>query len=762
MIKCLRNLFFIISLSFCLVPMKGYSTHIVGGEMNYRYLGNNRYEIRLTVYRDCRHGIPPFDFPASIGVFDTANHLVNVPYHFTGLYPQPPNQTAYFNDSLVNNLNYGILIMPTDSEAIPNIINAPCVIPPVDICYHVCHYVDTITLPFIPGGYKLVYMRCCRNAAIQNIVNPGGTGATYIMNIPDSSVVVNNSNPIFNNLPPTFICIDIPFTFDHSAHDLDGDSLVYRLCVPTDGPDSAGSSACFHSNTCCQTQAQPCSVEPQPPFDPTYISITWQNPYSIANLLGGVPMAIDSVTGLLTATPNTIGDFVYAVCVSEYRNGVYLDMTKRDYQINVVNCALVTVASIESPLITCGSDFAQFQNNSSGASSYHWDFGNGNLTNDTSNLTNPGYTYPDTGTYNVELIAYSSFSSACNDTSYGVVDILPKFPAGFKYSIQPCTNTVTFTDTSSSIDGPPNKWYWTFGDTTAADSTIQDPTHIYSRTGGTDTVTLIVRSGRGCIDTIKEEVTFPSLVTTTFADTIVCANKCNGVAESQSIGGTSPYTYRWSTIPIQTTATATGLCPGIYYVTTTDAQGCTTVDSVTVRNSIGTDSIFITAQPDTIFSFQTTQLTVQPSSGYTYTWSPSTGLNSTSIYNPTATPTQTTTYYVTLEDANGCRAISDSIQVVVLTLHCNDEDIYVPNAFTPDANGHNDILYVRSRGITGLYFAIYNRWGEKVFETNDITKGWDGTYKGAKCDPDVFVYYLNATCLTGLTYFKKGNITLLK
>ena len=436
-------------------------------------------------------------------------------------------------------------------------------------------------------------------------------------------------------------------------------------------------------------------------------------------------------------------------------------MTRRDYQINVVNCQLVTVASIQSPITECGSDLALFQNNSTGQiTGYHWNFGVNSLTNDTSNLTSPFYTYPDTGVYTVELIAYSSYNPACNDTAYGTVTILPSFPGGFKDSIAPCTNVVTFTDTSSSLDGPPNQWHWDFGDGNTA--TIQNPTHTYSRLGGTDTVTLIVRSSRGCIDTIKEVLTFPTLVSTTFTDTIVCANHCDGIAQTTTVGGTSPYTYQWSTLPTQTTATATGLCPGIYFVTVTDAHGCTTIDSITVLNAIGSDSVFIHANPDTIFSFQTTQLTVQPSSGYTYTWSPSTGLSNPNIYNPTAGPSQTTTYYVTLQDANGCRTIMDSIQVVVLTLHCNEEDIYIPNAFTPDKNGHNDVLYVRSRGITSLYFTIYNRWGEKVFETNDITKGWDGTYKGSKVDPDVFVYYLNATCLTGLTYFKKGNITVLK
>src|SRR5258708_36220353 len=129
MLKRLRKFFFLISLSFCLLPMKGFSTHIVGGILNYRYLGNNQYELTLTVYRDCLHGVPPFDFPASIGIFDTANHLVNVPYHWTGDWPQGTNN--YFNDSLINDTTYGMLVMPLDSETVPNVINSPCVIPPV-------------------------------------------------------------------------------------------------------------------------------------------------------------------------------------------------------------------------------------------------------------------------------------------------------------------------------------------------------------------------------------------------------------------------------------------------------------------------------------------------------------------------------------------------------------------------------------------------------------------------------------------------------
>ncbi len=751
--KSLRVIVFF--LAFSLLPFAGFATHIVGGEMYYKYLGNNQYEIRLTVYRDCRNGIPPYDYPASVGIFDTAHHLVNVAYQYTGYYPQGSN--VYYNNATFNNLNYGFLMYPRDSETVPNIITAPCVIPPVDICYRVCHYIDTVSLPFIPGGYELVYMRCCRNNSINNIINPGGTGGTYILDIPDSSIVINNGNPVFNNLPPTFVCVGLPFTFDHSATDPNGDSMHYHLCVPIDGPDSI----CFHNNACCQTQAQPCSVEPQPPFNPTYIPIVWQNPYNLANLFGGTPLTINPVNGLLTATPSTTGQFVYGVCVDEYRNGVFLGETKRDYQINVVNCQLETVASIQSPLITCGTDLALFQNNSTGAiNKYHWDFGVAALTNDTSNLTNPLYTYPDTGTFTVQLIAYDSLSPNCNDTSYGTVQILPPFIGGFKDSIAPCTNLVAFHDTTHSYDGNPNKWRWFFGD--GGLDSVKNPSHIYASGGGTDTVTFIVITAKGCVDTIRQLVTFPKLVKNKFTDSISCADNCNGTAEVSSDGGSSPYTYQWSTVPMQFGPSATNLCPGWVYVTVTDANGCSHVDSILVKSYINNADSYASANPDTIFNFQSTTLGVNPSSGYIYTWSPSAGLSTTSSPNPIANPTYTTTYYVSVTDPNGCGQVVDSIHVVVLTLHCDATDIYVPNAFTPDGNGHNDVLYVRSRGLATLFLAIYNRWGQKVFETTDITKGWDGTYNGSPVAPDVFDYYLEATCINGKTYFKKGNITLIR
>ena len=107
------------------------------------------------------------------------------------------------------------------------------------------------------------------------------------------------------------------------------------------------------------------------------------------------------------------------------------------------------------------------------------------------------------------------------------------------------------------------------------------------------------------------------------------------------------------------------------------------------------------------------------------------------------------------------RAI-DSVTVRVVEFVCGPPSIYVPNAFTPNRDGVNEKLYVRANNIDQLYFVIYDRWGEKMFETQSLSSGWDGRYKGEPLPPDVYTYYLEATCEGGTTYFDKGNITLIR
>ena len=148
--------------------------------------------------------------------------------------------------------------------------------------------------------------------------------------------------------------------------------------------------------------------------------------------------------------------------------------------------------------------------------------------------------------------------------------------------------------------------------------------------------------------------------------------------------------------------------------------------------------------------------TLRASGGVSYTWSPGDGLSCTNCFNPLAKPIKTTTYIVTGIDANQCVS-SDTLKVVVVC-----DNVFVPDAFSPNGDGKNDSLLIHSYCIEKLTrFDIYNRWGQKVFETNDITKGWDGTFKNEKLDPDVYFYFLEATLEVGGGLKVQGSVSLI-
>jgi gliding motility-associated-like protein len=116
---------------------------------------------------------------------------------------------------------------------------------------------------------------------------------------------------------------------------------------------------------------------------------------------------------------------------------------------------------------------------------------------------------------------------------------------------------------------------------------------------------------------------------------------------------------------------------------------------------------------------------------------------------------------VEVTDDNGCRK-TDTVIVVVINTPCEQTNVYIPNGFTPNDDGKNDVLLVRANGLTNLYFAVYDRWGQRMFETTDQAKGWDGTFKGKKLDPAVFGWYAEGDCEGGQKFFKKGNVTLIR
>lgn len=167
----------------------------------------------------------------------------------------------------------------------------------------------------------------------------------------------------------------------------------------------------------------------------------------------------------------------------------------------------------------------------------------------------------------------------------------------------------------------------------------------------------------------------------------------------------------------------------------------------------------INAGPDqTIIWGTSTTLNANAGAGTTISWYPSTGLSCTSCANPEASPSVTTTYCAIATDANGCS--DTSCVTIYVDITCGQ--VFVPNAFSPNNDNQNDVLFVEGNCITTMTFLVFNRWGEKVFESTDKSFGWDGNYKGEPAETGVYIYQLNATSVTGELIVKKGDVAIIR
>jgi gliding motility-associated-like protein len=876
------------TLIFTLLLIAAYSTsnatHIVGGNINYRYLGNDKYELTLTMFRDCVNGQIGFDTPASFGVFDVNNLLLQ--------------DRRVFPQSIVK---------------IPPSLEDSCYKPPVNVCYERAIYVDTVTLPLITGGYQIVYQRCCRNGTINNIVFPLKTGATYLATIPTDVLIsnLNNSNPVFKAWPQLFLCADKPLVFDHSAIDYDGDSLAYQLYTPFTGTN--------------QTIPQP-----QPPNNPPYTNIMWVAGYSTNDMMGGVPMQIHPTTGLLTATPHIQGQFVVGIKCMEYRNGVLISETLRDFQFNVVVCQKYTTASTFVPVLLCTNQTPiaiNFTNNSTGANGYKWDFGITTQLNDTSLQTTPNFTYNDTGYYDIRLIAYG-IKKGCNDTVTKRLHLAIKPQAMSTYTRVACSDSVTFK--AQAINGVyPVKYQWYYNDGTAIGNDSNN-VHYYNNPT-TYAPKVIVTNANGCKDTITHNVVIPQQPRLNATSAEYCKNEsaiisvknCTNPVWTPNVAISNVTSLSPIVHPLQTTT---------YYVSgyTTSSAGelCLQKDSsiVTVNNlpkaAITTDkdncsSYVIIGNASTTPNTAITNTTVNWGDGtainlnynHTYTqvgyftitlivtdnkgckdtayekarnfnmprgkkqvlincdgkpvqlqaqasqyynWNPVNDLNSINIQNPITTtdstktyyctltnfvtandtcitldtllvkvsqtqalaqltlnvandtivltestnllftgnssallgvlindntvhslpsiyeikPTKNTTYYASVKDSLGCVFnYGDSLRIVVLSNLCAEPYVLIPTGFTPNNDGVNDEFKLSGLTLNPLnecYIVVYNRWGQKVFETNNVTKGWDGTFNGLLQDAGAYAYVVKITCRGGMSLEEKGNVTLIR
>ena len=611
----MKRLLLIILLAFS-ATVPALATHIVGGNLNYQHLGGNQYRVTLVLYRDCNGGQANFDNPAALGIFNS--------------------QTGALVQTLSMALDAVVQLEST--------INSSCVTFSSDICVEAGYYTDDVTLPPTAAGYTLAYQRCCRNGIIQNIDNPGDVGTTIVAAIPGTTSFPANSNPVWNQLPPIFVCANLPFTFAHAATDPDGDLLVYSLYTPFEGASAA-------------------APQPNPPGGPPYTPVTWGAGFSQNNMLGGTSnFTINSGTGVITALPGTLGNYLVGLLVQEFRNGQLLGATMREFQLNVINCQApvaqpidINSVGITAPFTNC-TPFVQFQAQNTSGYSIAWNFGDPSTTLDVSTLQNPTWTYPGPGVYPLTLSVFDPNNPndpLCSNTVTQNITVQPPVEPDAGADVDACSGSLVQIG-GSAVAGHTYQWSPTTGLSNPTSST----TSVTSASNQTYTVTETDQVG--CTGTDAVTVTVNPLPNINAGPASL--ETCEGFfTQLQASGGGGGATYSWSPVAGLSNAniqnpTATISTPTIYTVTGTDANGCENTDQISL----------------TLFTVQATSsgdyciggsAQLSANGGQSWTWSPATGLSSTTVQNPTANPTVTTVYTVTAN--NGlCDASDDVTQQV--------------------------------------------------------------------------------------------------
>ncbi|MBP6334605.1 MAG: gliding motility-associated C-terminal domain-containing protein [Bacteroidia bacterium] len=421
---------------------------------------------------------------------------------------------------------------------------------------------------------------------------------------------------------------------------------------------------------------------------------------------------------------------------------------------------------IATDTVLCIGDCIDFIDQTTNSpSGWSWSFIG--ATPSTSSVQNPtGICFSAAGTYSVQLIS-SNGIGIDTITKVDYITVNPCNPPTADFAAdttQMCERScVNFSDSST---GGATSWQWIFPGGIPATSTDPNPIGICYFNPGSYDVTLIVGNSFG-FDTL----TIPGFMTidvcplpvadfNTFTQNI-CSNRC---VDFFDLSTETPIAWSWyfpgASPDTSSLQNPTNICydtDGFYDVRliVTNQYGSDTLLQYSYISVESVPGAFVS--PDTSMYFGSTYQ-LNAGGGSAYTWSPVTGLDTFHTPSPIANPLVTTTYTVSITDSStGCTATR---QVTITILH--DNKYFIPNTFSPNGDGRNDYLYLRGNNLYGVRFTIYDRWGEKVFETTDPTIGWDGRYKGKELDPAVFTYVVTVNYDDKKTLTETGNITLVR
>lgn len=597
---------------FLIAPFSAKATHIVGGEIGYRCLGSNKYEITLRVYRDCKNAAPNafFDDPGVIGVFSSNGFRLNS----IGIKP-------IGNDTLREGID----------SCYTSFIN--------NVCVHTTVYKTTLTLTPRVGGYHFVYQRCCRNATISNIVNPDEAGATYNILLTEAAMLRCNSSPVVNSWPPVYVCANQELNVSSAATDVNNDSIAYKLCAPLVGG----------------TLQRP---QPIPPFAPPFQPIVWREPtYSLANMLSGEkPLSIDVTTGVMKGTPPILGQFVVGVCIEEYDRITksLLSTVRRDFQYNVVNC-IVSQATFQAPKEVCVGTSFSLKQKVAGIKLVEWFVGEPGAEKLMGKGDSVNLSFAKAGKNRVTL--YFERGTACQSTfSLNIESIdldVNTIPVANQTS-NICRGAVFQVDIQNKDVSRPLTYVWKKDGNLLSDQKVSS---IALSLDSAAIITLQLTNSLGCTSTLSFPVVlYPSIQTGLLDGVSLCRNQ----ATATNPGFNSKFSYEWSP--------QTGLSNAkignplitlsnnqVYSVKITDPDSkCDTTVSFNAQikpfgATLGLDTI------STVCYNVGKQINPNFNKALTYLWRPAAGLSDSTIANPIVTLKESRSYQVLVKNpVSGC------------------------------------------------------------------------------------------------------------
>jgi gliding motility-associated-like protein len=524
-----------------------------GGHISYRYInkfGNEYvYELTLKLYRDCF---------TEADLADPVISMINSTDLTRNIHPQ-----IYREYTMTNPV---IRTLPYSSKSYCS-INDPT------FCIEERTYVQQIGLPYSPEGFTFYYTICCRNGLgnlqndagnggveIINTIPVGGQALTYVTYIPSHDSVEVNSSPASINDSVIYACKGKPLQYRFQFVDADGDSVVVRPASSLMKVNAATTS---------------------------FFPIFFRNGYTEANPAGGAPSMTLDEKGVFSGTPDRTGAFALAMVLEEYRNGKLINTSRKDFQVNVYDCAIRKPDDI----INCNDQIAGFLHTNNAVNSYHWDFGVSSFLNDTSAIQFPIYVYPQTGTFRVRLKVTNP--AGCSDSIFSIAKIYPGgLQVNFDWTGQACKDQpLQLNDRTVAVTGSvPVSWIWRELHNFRVIGTGPSITYTHPVSGTMPyplALRLTVQSDLGCKDSLSKDILIYETVN---AD--AGPDKVLPIGQSYQFNGNSStgpnLTYTWSPAtglddPFTIHPTVSGDRDMQYILTVSNEVGCMDKDTVSIR-----------------------------------------------------------------------------------------------------------------------------------------------------------------------------------